>query len=99
MKRFVLPTFVLAVALLPPAARAEMSDESACMSDAFRVCWRQIPDRHAVFLCLLENRNRISEACRVKVVRARGAHRLRQRGPASERREDALRYHYQYEQD
>jgi hypothetical protein len=93
MKQFVLPVLILAAALFAPAASAETSDESACMSDAFRVCWRQIPDRHEVFLCLLANRNRISEACRVKVVRARAAHRIRRGG--YDAREDAPHYHYE----
>src|ERR1044071_2871635 len=51
--------------LLPTATLAETSAErEACTSDAFRVCWKAIPDRHGVFLCLRDNQPRLSEACR-----------------------------------
>ncbi len=51
--------------LLPTATLAETSAErEACTSDAFRVCWKAIPDRHGVFLCLRDNQPKLSAACR-----------------------------------
>jgi len=59
-------------------ALAETSDEHrACMNDAFRVCWRAIPNRHAVYLCLLENHNQLSPACRAAITREQQPRRFR----------------------
>ncbi len=52
--------------LLPTATIAETSAErEACTGDAFRVCWKAIPDRHGVFLCLRDNLSKLSPACRM----------------------------------
>ena len=51
--------------LLPSAAFAESGTEQhACMSDAFRLCSDAIPDRHGVFLCLMNNKVRLTDSCR-----------------------------------
>jgi len=60
-KAFALITTALAMAFLSSAAIAETTGErQACMGDAFRVCWSAIPDRNAVFHCLMDNRPRLS---------------------------------------
>jgi hypothetical protein len=52
--------------LAPDTARAEdQQDQNACMSDAQIYCAQFIPDRERVAHCLMENRQRISAACRV----------------------------------
>lgn len=52
-------------ALFPAATGAQQEEErSSCTSEAFRVCWRAMPDRHSGFLCLLDNRLILSEPCR-----------------------------------
>jgi hypothetical protein len=52
--------------LAPDTARAEdQQDQNACMSDAQIYCGQFIPDRERVAHCLMENRQRISAACRV----------------------------------
>jgi hypothetical protein len=54
-----------AVVGLCASAKAESRDErNACISDAFSVCSSEIPDRHAVYLCLWQNRHRLSQTCR-----------------------------------
>jgi len=64
-----IPVALVAV-LLSSIAVAQTSDEQgSCMSDAFRVCWRDIPNRHEVFLCLLKNRKQLSPICRVAMDR------------------------------
>lgn len=51
--------------LAPMTARAdEPGDKNACMSDAQVYCGQFIPDRERVAHCLMENRRRISLACR-----------------------------------
>jgi len=64
-----LSTLVLASA----AARADDDEQGrkACMVDALTVCAKFIPDRQRVADCLLANRERISEPCRVLLVHAR----------------------------
>jgi hypothetical protein len=65
MKRSVAVAAALTALLLPTAQLAETpAERHACESDAFRVCWSKIPDRHNVFLCLMNNRDQLSEACR-----------------------------------
>jgi hypothetical protein len=68
----------LTTAFLCSAAVAETPEErNACFSDAFRVCWAAIPDRHDVFVCLMENRPRLNPACRVVMDRYRRPHKHR----------------------
>jgi hypothetical protein len=51
--------------LAPIAARAdEPGDKNACMEDAQTYCGQFIPDRVRVAHCLMDNRRRISVACR-----------------------------------
>jgi len=45
-------------------ASAQESQQS-CMYDAMTVCSQFIPDRERVASCLISNRSRISEACRM----------------------------------
>jgi len=57
-------TAVLVLAALTASARAESAQErQACENDAFNVCGQAIPDRHRVFLCLLNNLNSLSPPC------------------------------------
>lgn len=78
LKAFAPITTVLAMAFLSSAAIAETSEErQACISDAFRVCWSAIPDRNAVFHCLMDNRPRLNPACRVVMDQYRREHRIK----------------------
>jgi hypothetical protein len=42
-----------------------LEDQQACINDALTVCSQFIPDRERVAGCLLVNRSRISETCRM----------------------------------
>lgn len=56
---------ILTSAFFCSTAVAERSEErNACIGDAFRVCWKAIPNRNEVFVCLLENRSQLNPACR-----------------------------------
>ncbi len=71
-------TGIAASALLCPIAAAETSEErSACIGDAFRVCWAAIPNRDDVFHCLLDNRTRLNPDCRAIMDQYRRPHRVR----------------------
>ena len=61
-----------AVALTPVACKAddEQQGRKACMYDALTVCAQFIPDRQRITDCLMSNRTRISEPCRVLIVHA-----------------------------
>jgi hypothetical protein len=66
----VLAFTLLGVALAPIAAKSADVDEQgrkACMYDALTVCAQYIPDRERIALCLMSNRERISEPCRVLI--------------------------------
>jgi hypothetical protein len=53
------------LALAPVAASANgQQDKNACMTDAQVYCGQFIPDRERVAHCLMDNRQRISLACR-----------------------------------
>src|SRR5262249_40891822 len=59
-------TAVIMTALSASSVLAETSEErSACIGDAFRVCWAAIPNRDDVFHCLLDKRSELSIACRM----------------------------------
>lgn len=61
---------VVCVALTPLTATAgEQEDHAACMNDALTVCSQFIPDRERVASCLISNPTRISEACRMALLR------------------------------
>jgi hypothetical protein len=54
------------LAFAPAAATAgEQEDQQACINDAMTVCSQFIPDRDRVASCLISNRSRISDACRM----------------------------------
>ena len=54
------------LAVAPVAAVAgTQEDQQACMNDALTICSQFIPDREHVAACLISNRSRISEACRL----------------------------------
>lgn len=58
-------TAALLLTALTAVSRAESPQErQACENDAFNVCGQAIPDRHRVFLCLLDNLNSLSPPCR-----------------------------------
>jgi len=64
---------LLGLALAPLAGKAADDDEQgrkACMYDALTVCAKFIPDREQIANCLIANRERISQACRVLLVHA-----------------------------
>jgi hypothetical protein len=70
MKITEMPALLLsALVLASVAARADDDEQGrrACMVDALTVCAKFIPDRQRVADCLLANRERISEPCRVLV--------------------------------
>ena len=77
MKELATITVVLTSAYLCSTAVAETSEErNACIGDAFRVCWRAIPNRNEVFVCLLENRSQLNPACRAIMVQYVRPHRM-----------------------
>ena len=77
-KAFATLTTAFAIAFLSSTAIAETTEErQACFSDAFRVCWLAIPDRNAVFHCLMGNRPRLNPACRTVMDQYRREHRIR----------------------
>ncbi len=52
-----------------PASAGAQEDQQACMNDALTVCSEFIPDRDRVAGCLISNRSRISQACRMALAR------------------------------
>ena len=75
-KAFAPITTAFAIAFLSSTAIAETTEErQACFSDAFRVCWSAIPDRNAVFHCLMDNRPRLNPACRTVMDQYRREHK------------------------
>jgi hypothetical protein len=70
-------TVALTIALSGSTVFAETSEErQACIGDAFRVCWSAIPNRDAVFHCLLDNRSQLNVACRIVMDQYRRPHRI-----------------------
>jgi hypothetical protein len=68
--------FVLsALALAPIAGRADDEEQArkACMYDALTMCAKFIPDREQIANCLVANRERISQSCRLLLVHAPAA--------------------------
>ena len=71
-------TVVLTTAFLCLPAVAETSEErNACIGDAFRVCWRAIPNRNEVFACLMENRSQLNPDCRAVMNQYVRPHRIK----------------------
>lgn len=66
-----------AFAAWSPATAETASERNACFGDAFRVCWSAIPSREEVFACLMQNRNLLSEPCRLVMDQYRHPHRHR----------------------
>jgi hypothetical protein len=69
----VLAPVLFIVALAPLASKAaddEQAGRKACMMDALTVCAKFIPDRERIASCLMTNRDRISESCRLLLVNA-----------------------------
>src|SRR5262249_30264260 len=70
MKISSLLTAACIAALFSVAAAAQPGEgRSSCTSEAFRVCWRAMPDRPSVFLCLVDNRRTLNEPCRSTMMR------------------------------
>jgi hypothetical protein len=64
-------TAVALLALSSEIARPETQEErEACTGDAFRVCFGAIPDRDRVYACLVQNVDRLSNACRIVIARS-----------------------------
>ena len=56
---------ILGLGLTSLAVKAdEQSDQQACMQDAQVICGQFIPDRERVAHCLINNKRRVSPACR-----------------------------------
>jgi hypothetical protein len=68
----VLAPVLFSIALAPIASKAddEQAGRKACMMDALTVCAKFIPDRERIANCLMANRDRISESCRLLLVNA-----------------------------
>jgi hypothetical protein len=47
------------------AAAGDVEGRKACMDDALTVCAKFVPDREQIANCLMANRERISESCRL----------------------------------
>ena len=64
---------LLGLALAPGAGKADDDQQGrkACMYDALTVCAQFIPDRERIADCLISNRQRISEPCRLLLVHTR----------------------------
>jgi hypothetical protein len=62
--------FVVALAPIASKADDEQAGRKACMVDALTVCAKFIPDRERIASCLMTNRDRISESCRLLLVNA-----------------------------
>jgi hypothetical protein len=45
--------------------RGTASQQAACTSDVFRLCWSEIPDVSRIVLCLKRERPRLSSGCRM----------------------------------
>jgi hypothetical protein len=65
-----LALFVLALAPSAGKADDDQQGRKACMYDALTVCAQFIPDRQRISDCLMSNRQRISEPCRLLIVHA-----------------------------
>jgi hypothetical protein len=52
------------------AAADDGQGRKACMHDALTVCAKFIPDREQIANCLMANRERISQSCRLLLSRA-----------------------------
>ena len=50
------------------ALKVSASDKAACMPDALRLCRNAIPNVQNVLLCFGQNRDKISDRCRVVLV-------------------------------
>ena len=63
---------LLGLALAPVAGKADDDEQGrkACMYDALTVCAQFVPDRERIASCLIANRERISQSCRLLLVRA-----------------------------
>ena len=63
---------LLGLALAPVAGKADDDEQGrkACMYDALTVCAKFIPDRALIANCLMANRERISQPCRLLLARA-----------------------------
>ena len=52
------------------AAAGDEQGRKACMDDALTVCAKFVPDREQIANCLMANRERISQSCRVLLAHA-----------------------------
>ena len=63
---------LLGLALAPVAGKADDDEQGrkACMYDALTVCAQFVQDRERIASCLIANRERISQSCRLLLVHA-----------------------------
>jgi Protein of unknown function (DUF3050) len=64
-----LALFGLVLASFAGKAADDEQGRKACMYDALTVCPKFIPDREQIANCLMANRERISQSCRVLLAR------------------------------
>ena len=62
----------LVLSLLPMSCLAQddkyhvtQAEKAACTSDAMRLCSQTYPDEDRLFVCLKQNRDSLTQACRV----------------------------------
>jgi hypothetical protein len=65
---FGLALFGLALAPVAGKAADDEQGRKACMYDVLTVCAQFIPDRERIANCLIANRERISQSCRLLLV-------------------------------
>ena len=70
--RTALALVLFSLVLAPIAAKADDEEEGrkACMVDALTMCAKFVPDREQIANCLIANRERISQSCRLLLVHA-----------------------------
>ncbi len=65
---FAVALFGFALAPVTSSAADDEEGRKACMYDALTVCAKFIPDREQIANCLIANRERISQSCRLLLV-------------------------------
>jgi hypothetical protein len=65
-----LALFGLVLASFAAKAAGDEQGRQACMYDALTVCAKFIPDREQIANCLMANRERISQPCRLLLTQA-----------------------------
>ena len=65
MQKVIAFAFLLSLAVFTGNASAATAEEqAACQDDAFKFCNDAVPDEEKVKACLIENRRKLTPACR-----------------------------------